>query len=431
MKLSLFGRLTMALLASVALGLGMTACGGGTIAYIWVLGQQYNQVAGFKVDDYTGNLTTTPTSPFNTGGTMPVSLVVKAGGRFVYIINQGTTCKLANSADPTSCIGPGTGQSITEMAVGGDGTLTYQASYTSQGYKSMWAQFDPTGSYLYVLDQYAPVNTATPTTPQTFGAVTVFAADPSTGRLTLVTNSQTKDQNGLNTFYWAVGQNPFMMKTAGSCLLTLNQGQRSANVANSLTPYSVGSGGQLITATTGTQTLTTTSVTSINGNGSSVYLTDSEDSGSGPTAGRVFGYTIGSGCSLNLSNAGVTSLAAGTLNPSYSFIDNSGKFLYVLNYSNTNGTTGQAYSSMSAFVINSATTQLVPISGSPFTVGSGPVCGLEDTANKYIYVSNHNDGTITGKVIDPTTGNLSDLARGSTFNATGQASCLVLSGAVS
>ena len=51
MKLSLFGRLTMALLASVALGLGMTACGGGTIGYMWVLGQEYNQIGGFKIDD--------------------------------------------------------------------------------------------------------------------------------------------------------------------------------------------------------------------------------------------------------------------------------------------------------------------------------------------------------------------------------------------
>ena len=90
MKLSLFGRLTMALLASVALGLGMTACGGGTIGYMWVLGQQYNQIAGFKIDDFTGNLTTVPTSPFSTGGSVPVSIVVKTGGRFVYVINQGT-----------------------------------------------------------------------------------------------------------------------------------------------------------------------------------------------------------------------------------------------------------------------------------------------------------------------------------------------------
>ena len=90
MKLSLFGRLGMAVFASLALGLGMTACGGGTIGYMWILGQQYNQIAGFKIDDYTGNLTQIQGSPFISNGATPVSLVVKPGGRYIYVINQGT-----------------------------------------------------------------------------------------------------------------------------------------------------------------------------------------------------------------------------------------------------------------------------------------------------------------------------------------------------
>ena len=57
MKLSFVGRLSMALFASLALGLGTTSCSVGTIGYMWVLGQEYNQIAGFKVDQYSGNLT--------------------------------------------------------------------------------------------------------------------------------------------------------------------------------------------------------------------------------------------------------------------------------------------------------------------------------------------------------------------------------------
>src|ERR1700761_9636260 len=95
MKLSLFGRLSMALFASLALGLGMTACGGGTIGYLWVLGteaggQTSGQVVGFKIDDYTGNLTQTAHFSTTTNGVNPVSIVVKSGGRYVYVINQGT-----------------------------------------------------------------------------------------------------------------------------------------------------------------------------------------------------------------------------------------------------------------------------------------------------------------------------------------------------
>ena len=81
----------MALAVSVAIGLGMTACGGGTIGYMWVLGTQFNQIAGFKIDDFTGNLTNVVGSPFSSGGTNPVSLVVKTGGRYVYVINKGNS----------------------------------------------------------------------------------------------------------------------------------------------------------------------------------------------------------------------------------------------------------------------------------------------------------------------------------------------------
>jgi 6-phosphogluconolactonase (cycloisomerase 2 family) len=148
MKLSLFGRSLMALFASLVLGLGMTACGGGTIGYMWVLGQEYNQIVGFKVDEYSGNLTEVPAAPFASNGSMPVSLVVKSGGRYVYVINQGVG---------GSAAGKGSGQSIALFSVGGDGTLTYQLSYQTQGYVSEWAQMDSSGSYLFVLDKYSPV----------------------------------------------------------------------------------------------------------------------------------------------------------------------------------------------------------------------------------------------------------------------------------
>ena len=68
----------------------------------------------------------------------------------MYVINQGTC--------PTAGCGTGTntGQSIALYSVGGDGVLTFQESYVSQGYDSLWAQMDSTGTYLYVLDKYSP-----------------------------------------------------------------------------------------------------------------------------------------------------------------------------------------------------------------------------------------------------------------------------------
>src|SRR5579875_1839062 len=142
MKLRLFGRIALALSASAALGLGMTACGGGTIGYIWLVGQQYNQIGGFKVDNYTGNLTAIPSQPFTSGGTVPVSLALKPGGRYLYVLNQG-------SASSTTTQDASSG--IAQYAVGGDGTLTYQQSFHGQGYVPKWIQFDASGQYLYEL----------------------------------------------------------------------------------------------------------------------------------------------------------------------------------------------------------------------------------------------------------------------------------------
>src|ERR1700756_4553008 len=125
MKLSRIGRVSMALVVSVAMGLGMTACGGGTIGFMWVLGTQFNQIAAFKIDDFTGNLTTTPGSPFTSGGTKPVSLVVRTGGRYLYVINQGSALPTDNNGGVTCTAGAG-GGNIAEFAIGGQGVLTYQ-----------------------------------------------------------------------------------------------------------------------------------------------------------------------------------------------------------------------------------------------------------------------------------------------------------------
>ena len=89
MTLSRIGRISRALVVSMAVVLGMSACGGYTVGFMWVLGTQYNQITGFKIDDYTGNLTTMVGSPYASGGTDPVSLAVRVGGNFVFVVKDG------------------------------------------------------------------------------------------------------------------------------------------------------------------------------------------------------------------------------------------------------------------------------------------------------------------------------------------------------
>jgi len=416
MKLSFFGRMAMALFASLVLGLGMTACGGGTVGYIWVLGQQYNQIGGFKVDDYTGNLTQIIGSPFVSNGTAPVSLVIKPGGRYLYVINQGTVGTCATCGNTTQS---GVGASIAVYAVGGDGVLTFQESYAPQGYIPMWAQFDPTGQYLYVLTKYSPSQTSgglwNGPNKDGNGAITVFQSDASTGRLSLVTNSQTQVGN-VNTPFFEVGPSPLMMKVAGGCVYTVDN-------TNQIFPLAI-SGNQLSFSTTGSILTKASTISSINSNGQYVVITD-------PTADEIYMYTPGSSCSLAATNGGggYSNSAQGT-NPTWSLIDSTGKYLYILNSSSPQSYIGTPYSTISAFTINQTNQQLQAINTAPFTVGSGPVCMVEDSSNQYFYVSNHNDGSVTGKLLDPATGILSNLSRGATFPAVGNAQCLVLSGTV-
>ena len=407
MKLSWFGRAALALVSALALGLSMSACGGGTIAYLWAVGQQHNQISGYKVDDYTGNLTAITNSPFSTNGFNPVDIVVKPGGRYVYVINQGSTVSsTANSSDA----------GISVFAVGGNGSLTFQTRHTTQGFDHLWGSFDSSGGYLFVLDKYS---TDYATTGR--GSITTFAADPNTGRLTLVTQSASTPAGGNSPTYLDVGSSPLMMAVGGGCLFTLNSADQS------ITPYSV-SNGQLGTVTTGSIPSGAGHATSINGNSTYMVVTDA-GANPGTSPGFILPFTFAGGCNLTTFTGGAQPNDVAVSNPVYSFFDTSGKFLYILNHSTTVTGTTTPYSSITAYSLQNG--ELAELSASPFKSGAGPSCMVEDPTSKYLYVSNLDDGTITGYSFTNVQGTLMDLNRGSTFT-TGDLNltCLALSGSV-
>jgi 6-phosphogluconolactonase (cycloisomerase 2 family) len=385
----------------MAVVLGMSACGGYTVGFMWVLGTQYNQIAGFKIDDYTGNLTTMVNSPYSSGGSDPVSIAVRVGGNFVFVVNKGT--------------GHGDGN-IAVFAVGEDGILTFQNTYPTAGSTPVWAAADGTGSYLYVLDSQAPDYATTGN-----GDITVFSVDGSTGRLQIVPNQLIKNAQGQQLNYFEVGPAPTMIRVGGQCVYTLDSGDQS------IYPYGVGGSGQLTVETNSRYLTHAVNITSINVTGNNIYLTDAGSTLS--TGGAILPYTTGSGCSLSPQADGAVPNLPTTSDPVYSLTDAKNKFLYVVNHASTNSQ--YANSTISAYVIES-TGALVPISDpeNPYPVGNGPVCMLEDPSNQYVYTSNYNDGSVTGKFINSNTGQLSDLSRGSVFSATGLATCLADSGNV-
>ncbi len=253
----------------------------------------------------------------------------------------------------------------------------------------------------------------------------MFSADPNTGRLSLVLNQQIKDPvTGEQLTYFPVGQNPKMLATSGSCVFTLDN-----DTNQTVFPYIAGSGGQLTLTTNSTINSGATRATSIIAGGTAVYITDAGPANSN-SPGQILPFTVGgTSCSLNTITGGPTGNLPPAANPVYTLVDSKGKYLYVANQSTTNSTTPN--SSISAFTIlsNGVLQEIPDPPNNPYPIGAGPVCMVEDPSNQYLYTSN-GDGTVTGKVLYAPSGQLSNLTRGSTFTAVGQATCLAVSGNV-
>jgi 6-phosphogluconolactonase (cycloisomerase 2 family) len=396
---------------------------------MWVLGTYYNQISGFKIDDYTGNLTSILHSPFNSGGSNPQMLVVKQGGRFVYVVNAGT----GGSGTPgTAGFVPPQGTSIAEFSVGGSGILQYENSYnTPYGYDPIYLTFDSTGNFLYVLDKYSPnYGTIQNGVLDLNGSITAYSVASDTGVLTVVPNTTVLNQNGTSTYFFEVGPNPIMTKVgSGNCLYTLSP--------QSIFPYVVSSStGGLTLPTTGPLTIAPspyTSLNSINTSGTGTY-TFVTDGGMGPgnvPVNQIYTFqTGGTPCTLaQVAGSQETNPQVNAI-PVNSLTSANGKFLYVINNVITPPSTSTTASSISAFTINSQglLQTLSDGTNNPYAVGSGPVCIVEDPSGQYIYTSNGIDSTVTGKLLDNNRGFLSDLSRGSVFPAAQNPTCLAVSG---
>ena len=347
-----------------------------------------------------------------------MSVVVKPGGRYIYVVNSGTNAVVTGGV-PTN-----TGSSIAQFAVGGDGILTFQQTFQSQGVQPIWAAMDTSGNFLYVLDKYSHYYNGT---TDLNGSITVFQVAGDTGKLTLVPNTQILTGQNLPTLVFEVGQNPVMSKVGfGSCLFTLSP--------TSIYPYLINaSTGQLTISATGpflqfAQAPKVSNLSSINtGSNASanyIFVTDKANNtvvplASGGTSACTLAPVSGSSQTLPLNN------------PVMSLTSSNGTYLYVLNQSNSS-TIGTANSTITAYHINAqGQLQDNPDSTSnPYAVGSGPVCIVEDPSNQYLYITNNTDSTITGKVFDPTRGFLSPLTRGSVFPVTMNPTCLAVSGNV-
>lgn len=434
MKFWKYGRVALALIGSIFLGMSITCCGVYTSGYMFVTGTQYNQIGAYKVDHDFGYLTPVTGSPFAAQGSNPVQEVVIPGGRFLAVVNKGSN-------------------SVTIFSIGGAGVLYFQHSYATSGLNPVSLGLSPSGNYLYVVDQLVPPNA--PANVQGRGDITVFQIDPSTGKLTLITNANTFNTDGSQLPYFPVNYKPIQVVTAsgtgGSYVYVLDQAYATSAGPDSGVPTAclnmpVGAPCTTpdvflyaINTSTGQLTLTqnqpltlplspgAAGTIAVGGKGY-VYITDTN---LGQGAGRILPFTIGAGGVLQTLVGGPVDNLPGSAFPDAVLTNSNSKFLYVANFGP--GSVNQPNSNISGYTIDTTNGQLQPIAGggaqNPYPTGAGPIWMAVDATNQYLYTANFNDNSITGKVIDQTHGQLSILLKGPTSTPTvGQPTFVVVSG---
>jgi 6-phosphogluconolactonase (cycloisomerase 2 family) len=446
MKLKKIGQISLAAVVSLVLMFGATSCTNNyTVAYIFTVGTQYNQIGSFNESYQTGKLTPSKGSPFGSGGTAPIRTFVLNGGRYLYVLNQG-----AQQVDGSGNI-TYTGANISLFSIGGDGTLAFQASYTSQGNNSTRFLPDSTGKYMYVLDTYAPV-AASGVTPQASysatypcqgsdgkyyptGDLTAFNIDPNTGRLSIITNQQQQNANGTQLTYFPLGCAPIDFTISSGFVFTADAGSTTNNDVQTVFPYALNSSNGQLTLTQnsplvmGTQGMTTISTAQgSNLNGSKyIYILDGlANNGSG----EILPFTAGTNGSLQALTNGAVANDATASNPVSLVVDSKAKYLFVVNAGPTTGIVNPI-SQITGWTIDPTNGTLQHIAGEPFGSGSGVNCIFEDSSNQYIYTTSFNDSQITGRILDPNSGSLTLLRRGSTFNSVGNPTWCAVSGRTS
>jgi 6-phosphogluconolactonase (cycloisomerase 2 family) len=459
MKFTKFGKVLSIGALSVAVVFGVTSCVQSyTVGYLFVTGTltastgNSGIISGYKIDHNSGRLTTIDGLPVSSGGANPVRAVLTLGSRFVYVLNRGV-----NGSGNGNCYGTGANAcqngNITEFAVGGNGILTPQETFFSQGINPFRMLVDTSGTFLFVLDHDAPDNVnpsktdacalALGSATTTCGDITVFKIDQTTGRLSVIVNAQVTSANGQQLTYFPVPANPVDFVLTGTNVLTLTGASTPTTSypyagATEVFPYAYASG-QLTLSQNTAQSLGIAQGTAIVNAASVIYVLDNEtvtigSSGTftpGSYPSQILPFTVGTGGALQAEPSGVIPDAATLSNPIDLLIESKSKFLYVANQGN-NVTGPNPESGISAYFLTTAPAyQLSFVADQPFGSGSGPQCIVEDPTNQFIYEANQYDSTVTGRTLDPNTGDLRNMTVLSTYKLEGPATWCFIDGRTS
>jgi 6-phosphogluconolactonase (cycloisomerase 2 family) len=415
MKLMKFGKTLLMIAISAGIILGVTSCVQSyTVGYLYVTGtnnaaaSNNGIISGFKIDHNRGSLTAINGLPVSSGGANPGRAVLLTGGNFLYVLNRGK-----NSTGTPDCTqaDPCTGANVTVFAIGGNGVLSPQETFFTQGINPIRLIADASGTHLYVLDEIAPDPTscalALGTGVTSCGDITGFTIDQTTGRLTLILNAQVTSASGAPLPYFPIPANPIDFVLSSSYVIALTG---SPTTGDSVFPYTYSSvNGQLTVNQNSAQPLNIAEATAIVAAGGYAYVLDNEGTlvSNGATS-QILPFTVGTNGALQQQTGGAVPDDVTESNPVYLVLESKGKWVYLVNQGNNSNNTN-AQSGITGYVLDPTTHQLSEISGSPWGSGAGPQCMLEDPSNQFIYTANFNDSTVTGRVVDQNSGVLDNL----------------------
>lgn len=439
MKFRKFGKALLMGALSAGVVLGVSSCiQSYTVGFLYVTGIDTPEsngngiISGYKIDHNTGKLTSIAGLPVSSGGANPVRAIMASGGRFLYVLNRG-----ANASGGSVCTtaAPCQNSNITQFVVGGNGILTPQQTFYTQGINPFRIVLDATGNYLYVLDHDSPASQscalALGASATACGDITAFQINTTTGRLQLVVNAQVTSANGAALTYFPVPANPIDFVLSGGFVITMSG---TPTIGDSVFPYTQsGSNGQLTVNQNTAQPLNIHQGTALVSAGSFLYVLDNEPISitndayfsSGTYPSQIVPYSIGAGGALSAQTGGAVPDDVTLSNPVYMLAEAKGKFMYLANQGNNTDTTN-AQSGIAGYVIDPNSHQLSFNPGEPYGTGAGPQCIVEDPSSQFIYTANFNDSTVTGRLVDPNAGTLNPLRSAASYKLNGPPTwCLV------
>ena len=410
------GRVAKALMVSIAVGLGMTACTRDyTVAYVYATSATRTTtgaINAYSVDYNSGALQQLADSPIPSGGSNPVTLVASPNAQQIYVVNQNTS-------------------TVVQFNVGSDGKLYAENTYNvvqggngTTGSLPIAAAIDPAGQFLYVTFLYQNGFTTARPGP---GGLATFPINSDGTLGTPLTNTTIGVGSGGSLPYIPLGNNPVgvVASADNGHVYVVEQDTTVTNGVSAPT----GSVVAFSKSATGALTLIPGNITipgTITGQVLTGYKAGTKPSALAEDPNSHFLYVTDQATNLLYAFSVVTGGALSSIPSSpYSTgqfplgltIDPRGEFIYVANFSDN---------TVSIFTINEANGSLSGVAAlGGGTTSTGPTCvTIEPALGIYLYTSNNLDPTVTAAQLNPHTGALTQI-QGTPYVAQPLPTCVV------